>query len=223
MNHLYFSDVELETYSVCFLVPSIRKDEIQKAYLNPFAIDPNDVIIMDLHYSPIAKKTPAAEMKEYFLTEIVPILEELDVEYLVVCDSEYFKMITKSAKVDVNLGYVLNTEFGLWKVVYAPNYKSIFYDPEKITAKISQGINALLEYRAGTYEAPGKGIIEFSDYPSTLDQIEFWLEHLLGMKTNEVRFAGQCVPLVASSVRASIAEEMLGCGNHMILVQEGRP
>lgn len=183
MHHLYFSATEQAHYPVCFLVPSIRKDEIQKAYLDPFPqLDPNDVIFLDLHYSQTSKKTPAKEMLAYFAEEISPTIQQLGVEYLVVCDAEYFKVLTKCPKVDVNLGYVLDCALGLpIKIVYVPSYNAIFYDPEKVKAKINQGISALISHRAGNYAAPGDDLLELAAYPKTLDNIKSMLDGLLEM------------------------------------------
>lgn len=182
MHHLIFSSNEQGKYPVCFLVPSIRKDEIQKAYLDPFALDPNDLLVLDLHYSQSAKKTPAKEMKAYIEEELVPVFQDMGVEYLAVCDSEYFKVLTKTAKVDANLGYVLDCAFGPWKVVYVPNFKAIFYDPEKVTARIQQGMTALIAHRAGTYTPPGNEVLKSVEYPKTLQEISAALDRLLALK-----------------------------------------
>src|SRR4051812_24771907 len=126
MRYLYFSKLERQTYPVCLLVPAIRKDEIQKAYLDPYGLDPEDVLVIDLHTSN-QKKTPKSEIVAYIRDELVPSLTDTGVQYILVADSEYFKALTKTSKVDVNLGYVLDCEFGPWKVVYVPNYRTIFY------------------------------------------------------------------------------------------------
>lgn len=180
MNHLYFG-TQKEAYPICFLVPTIRKDEIQNAYIDPYGVNPDDVLVLDLHYSPVAKKTPAKEMKAYITEELVPVLNDCSTEYLVVCDAEYFKVLTKTAKVDVNLGYVLECEFGPWKVIYVPNYRQIFYDPEKVMAKIAQGINALVTHRSGNYTPPGNEVLKSVEYPRTLVEIKAALDRLLDM------------------------------------------
>lgn len=51
MRHLTYSTTEQSSYPLVFLVPVIRKDEIQKEYMDPFGIPPDDVLVMDLHYS----------------------------------------------------------------------------------------------------------------------------------------------------------------------------
>lgn len=177
MRYLTFG-VDKTSYKICILVNDIRKDEIERAYLTPYGIDPNEVIVVSLHQTPGKKKTTAAEMKAYISQELKPVLDDLKVEQLLVADGDYFKTLTKAAKVDALVGYVLPTEFGDWRVTYVPNYRTIFYDPEKVNAKIAAGVNAVKAWMAGTYQDPGIDIIKFDDYPSTIEAIAAWLERL---------------------------------------------
>lgn len=169
------------TYPVCLLVPTIQRDQILREYLDPFPLSASDVMIIDLHQSPTAKKTPVSEIKAYIESELVPTFQDLGVEYLVVADADYFKVLTKSAKADANSGYAMDCVFGPWKVIYVPNHKQVFYDPEKVRAKIAAGMNALIEHRQGSYQDPGIDIIKFAAYPKTDDEIEQWLVRLLEM------------------------------------------
>ena len=179
MHHHVYS--EGAQYPICFLVPSIRADEIKKEYMDPFGIPEGDVLVLNLHYSQTKKKTPAGEMKEYILSELVPTMQSTGTQYIVVGDSDYFKILTKEQKTEANLGYVKDCVFGPWKVIYVPSYRSIFYDPEKVRAKIKQGLDALIAHITDTYKAPGTGIIKYEAYPRTVHEIEAWLDKLLAM------------------------------------------
>ena len=179
MHHLVFTNEVLPHYPVCLLVPHIKQEAIQNAYLTPFALPPQDLLTLSLHQSPTAKKTPMKEMVAYITEELLPVLADFGVSYLLVADSDYFKALTKSSKVEVHLGYVLDCAFGPFKVIYVPNYRSIFYDPDKIKAKIALGIHALIEHRNGNYQAPGSSIIGFAAYPMEPQDIEDWLEKLI--------------------------------------------
>lgn len=181
MRHLTYSATPQPSYPLVFLVPVIRKDEIQREYLDAFGVPHDDVVVFDLHYSQEKKKTPAAEMKEFVTSELVPALEDAGAMYIAVADSEYFKILTKATKVDVNLGYVMDCVYGPWKVAYVPNYRAIFYDPEKVRGKIKQGMEALIAHATGQYAAPGGDIIKFEDYPRTVSEIAEWLEKILSM------------------------------------------
>lgn len=181
MRHLTYTEDMSKSFPLCFLVPTIRKDEIKKEYIDPFEIPEDEVIVLELHRAHGKKKTPAAEMKEYITSELVPVFNDMGCEYLVVADAEYFKMLTKAAKVDVNLGYVLDCVFGPWKVAYVPNFQSVFYDPDKVRAKISQAITAVVSSATDSYELPGNAIIKFEEYPQTYEEIAAWLSKLLEM------------------------------------------
>ena len=180
MRYLVWSDGESK-YPLCFLVSSIRKSEIESAYIAPFGIDPKDVLVLDLHYSQTSKKTPVKEIKEYITSELAPTLADGGVEYVMVTDADYFKVLTGATKVDVNLGYVMDSKYGNWKVVYLPSYRAIFYDPEKVKAKISQGMNAMMSHRSGSYKKPGIDIIHYEEYPQTVEEIRNALQRLLDM------------------------------------------
>lgn len=178
MNYLVFTQQEHPPYPVCFLTTHINKAEIEKHYLDPYKLNKDEILILDLHQSATKKKTPVAEIKEYILSELKPVLEDMQVQYLVVNDSEYFKVLTKTTQADRNLGYVLDCEYGPWKVIYIPSFRAVFYDPEKITTKIAQAIKALQQHRGSNYQDPGTTIIREAHYPQTIEEIDWWLTNL---------------------------------------------
>lgn len=181
MRYLTFTQPEKSKYPICFLVPTIRKDDILNEYINPFKLNQEEVLVIDLHYVENVKKTPVSEMKRYIQEELVSIWQDLSVEYLVVSDGDYFKALTGAAKVEANLGYVMPCAYGPQLVVYVPNTRAIFYDPDKVRQKISQGITAMLEHRNGVYQFPGGKIIHFAEYPQTDHDIAVWLDKLIKM------------------------------------------
>jgi DNA polymerase-1 len=180
MRYLTYG-AEKSSYKIAILVNEIRGDEIKKHYLTPYALKEDEVIVIDLHQAEGKKKTPAAEQKAYINDELEPTFTQLGIELVIVADGDYFKTFTKKAKVDKAIGYVLPTEFGPWHVVYVPNFRTVFYDPIKVTRNIDLGITALQSWMNGTYRDPGIDIIEFSAYPQTVDEIGEWLERLLEM------------------------------------------
>jgi len=179
MNYTFFSETEQSAYSVCFLVPIIRKDEIKKAYLENSSLDPNDVLVINLHYSEGKKKTSMAEMRQYITEELAPTFADMKVKYVLCADGEYFKALTKASKIEANLGYVMDSPFGDFKVIYIPNFAQIFYDPEKTKSKIGQAMQALTDHKSGNYIPPGDSVIKFAAYPDTDQEIEQWLVKLL--------------------------------------------
>lgn len=181
MKYLFFSDNEKTKYRIAILVNKIRKDEITKEYITPFNLPKDDVIVIDFHQSPGKKKTPAAEQKRYITEELQPVLDDLGVEYVFVADAEYFKTFSKAAKADANIGYVLDSAYGAQKIGYLPNYASVFYDPDKVRAKIAQAMIAMQSHMVGSYIDPGKTIIKYADYPTTVFAIKEWLLKLYDM------------------------------------------
>lgn len=181
MRHTVFTEQVASSYEICLLVPEIQKAQIEKAYFDNNGVNKNDVLVLDLHRSPVKKKTPVAEMTEYIVKELTPVLTQMDCQYLLVADSEYFKVLTKCPKVEANLGYVLDSHLGPWKVIYVPNYKTLYYDPEKNQQKVNQGISALLKHKAGQYSDPGEGIIHHGEYPESVEDIRVWLQKLLDL------------------------------------------
>ena len=185
MRYLTFDGQEHESYDIAFLVPRLDEDQIRKHYITPFGLNQSAVIAFDLLQT--KKKTPVTDQKEY-LKELFPILKELKIKYLVVCDADYFKTIIREAKAESWLGYVKKADSDVSrslefhpKTVYCPNFAQVFYDPEKVTAKIKQAMAALRTDAEGSYENPGQGVIRFAAYPKTTNDIRVWLQRLLDM------------------------------------------
>lgn len=177
MRYLTFK--EKDKYLITFLVPSIQRMELEKEYINPFNLNKEDILFLDLYYDPVKKKTPNADIKQYLNEEIIPTVNSFNVKYVVVTDAEYFKVLAKKSKADPFLGYILKSPYGDFKVLYVPNIKAIFYNPEVIRKKIANGINALKACIKGTYQDPGKNIIHSAYYPYPYKEIKVWLEKLV--------------------------------------------
>jgi DNA polymerase-1 len=181
MNFLHFTPTDVGHYRIAILVNKIRKDDIIKEYLKPFGINQDDVIVIDLHQTPGKKKTTAAEMKRYINEELQGVLNDLKIEYVLCADAEYFKTLTKAPKADANIGYIMDSTYGAQKVAYIPNFVNVFYDPDKVRAKIAQSVVALQGHMVGSYIDPGQTIIKFADYPHTIEGIREWLLKLFQM------------------------------------------
>ena len=179
MKYLTFSATEQAAYDVCFLVPTLHKADMIRHYIAPhFKGDEDKVLAYDLFKE--GKKTLVARQREY-LDDLLPVLMDLQVKYLVVADAEYFKTLTKCASAEKELGYVHDCVVGGFKVVFCPNYKSVFYNPERTTADIRIALTAVQNHRSGSYTDPGLGIIKFAAYPDSAVDIKAWLDKLLEM------------------------------------------
>ncbi|MFP3556397.1 DNA polymerase [Paraburkholderia sp. SIMBA_049] len=177
MRHHFYA--EQPEYPLCLLVGQIRKDDIRQAYFTESGVDAEDCMVLDLHFN--GKKTSVTEMKQYITECVQPALDDYKVQYVLCTDSGYFKVLTGVAKVDANLGYVLDSKFGKQKVIFAPGYRQIFYDPAGVKTKIARAMEAIVAHATNAYQDPGHGIIRFADYPQTDAEIEAWLVKLLEM------------------------------------------
>lgn len=180
MRHYVFKK-DLPEYPICFLVPSINVTEIEKHYIDPFGINPETVLILDLFQAPGKKKTSVKDMKGYLTEELLPVLNDMSVTYLLCADPGYYKLLSGQDKADAQIGYVTDCAHGPWKVLYVPNFKSVFYDPPKVKAKIAQAIEALKNHAQGNYEPPGNNLLTYEYYPRTYEEIGEALELLLQM------------------------------------------
>lgn len=177
----YITSQDTGKYPIAILGHQIRREEMIKTYLLPNDLSMEDFIFIELHSAPGKKKTPAREIKEFIQQELQQILDDAETQYIICTDSDYFKILTKEAKAEANLGYVCDSVWGKQKVIYAPSYRQVFYDPPVVKSKIAQGMDALLNHIRGQYAEPGQGIIEFEAYPDTPEKIKAWLDRLLEM------------------------------------------
>lgn len=182
MNHYHYAPVAKASYTLCILANFVQPEEIRRAYLTPYGIDPDDVIIMSLHHAGGKKKTPVKEIRAYLNEELLPALKQTQVQYVLCTDTAYFKELADRTQAEANLGYVLPCKYDpAMNIQYIPSWKTIFYDPVGVKAKIAQTINALREHVEGTYQDPGAEIITFAEYPRSTEAIAAWLEKLLAM------------------------------------------
>lgn len=180
MNYLTFNEDKSKVqFKYCILVPIINGKEVMKEYIVPFNIDPNEVVVLDLHKT--GKKTPVKEMKEY-AKELYEAFSDMKVEYVIVADSDYYKIIANQKKAEANLGYVQPCASGSSKVVYVPNYQQVFYDPSLVREKIKLSMQALVSDQSGNYEAPGIDIIKHVEYLQSETEIISGLQRLFSFK-----------------------------------------
>ena len=179
MKHFYYKDQD--TYNVVFLVPKLRMKEIEQEllYLIDSKIKKENCLFLELDYEPKVKKSSIKFMREFFLTEVKPLLEQASTKYLVICDAEYFKAITRLSKAKPYIGYLIDCPYIPLKAIYSPSIAQIFYNPKSTRTSIKNAMKALLEGFMGTYQAPGSDIIWYGEYPNTDKDIETALNNLL--------------------------------------------
>lgn len=176
--HTYSSEPK---YPLIILATELNVDEYKGEFLDRFQIPDFTCMLLDLHQAPGKKKTPAKEIKEYVDTELLDVLKEQGAKYVVVTNGDYFKYLSGQSKTEANLGYVLDSPHGDFKVVYAPSVRQIFHAPETCRAKIAQAMDAVVAHTTGKYQPPGHEIIKYADYPVSPGEIKTWLDKLLEM------------------------------------------
>jgi DNA polymerase-1 len=183
MYHHIYGHSPNNTYKVAVLIKeqTFLKDRIRDTYFAPLwnkGLKPEDSMAMSLEYDD-PKKVSAKTVKAY-VAKILPVLKNLEVKYLYVCDATYFKALTGEKKAEPYLGYVMpccHKGYEEFNIVYGVSYQRLVYDPE-LRAQVNLGLDALHDHMNGQYTAPGEGIIHSEWYPDTTADIAKALQFL---------------------------------------------
>lgn len=167
---------EINTADIAFLVPEPNRQSIENYYIKSWNI--NRSIVIPTFKDPKKKRTAAKDIKEY-LDDIHQDLVDWKIKVLVVADPDYFKVLTKLPKVEPYLGYAMDTWYGNFKVFYIPNYRAVFYNPEKVQNNIDFVLGQIMNYLNGSYVQPGTGIIQECIIPRTIVEVRKLLSNLL--------------------------------------------
>ena len=184
MQYLYFTYPQPlpAGFPVCVLSFNMVKENLRKVFLNQYGqgiINDDELLAMQLHRDAGTKKVSAARMKE-FVEHLAPILEDNGVQYVICTDSAYFKVLTQEkVKASRVVGYVYDSPFGKFKVIYAPSAEAVFYDPVKNGRAVERAMQALASHAQGTYQPPGTNLLIKASYPPTDIEIHAALDHLL--------------------------------------------
>lgn len=165
---------------IAILVPRLQVSEIQKHYMPVLSYLNQEIMIAEIYLNRKKKKTSNTEIKEY-LEDLLPHLTDAGINTLIVCQPDYFKVLTKQGKTDANIGDIFDGVGG-FKVSYCPHYSRVFHDPDKIKAKIDQSLQSIAAFvRTGSAKKVGSNIIHTAAYPHTLKDKLAWLDQLLQM------------------------------------------
>lgn len=181
MRHHLFADSERFTTALLFKPTAFAKHELISHYIQPLqaaGINPADLIAFTLAYNEVGK-APVSLIKDY-LAKLLPGLSELGVTVLYVTDSSYFKTLTKQAKAEPHIGYVLPCAvpgFEHMRVILGINYQSLIYNPG-LQDKLDLSLKTLAQHLHGTYIEPGANIIHSATYPDTVEAIQHTLTQL---------------------------------------------
>ena len=146
-------------------------DEIKRYYCDPLGVTDFQVVKIWKY----KKKTPVTDIKTCLQEQVYPKITTYTPNYVLVADSEYFKVMAKVTKPDAYIGYFFGDTF---KFLYVPSYKQIFYHPEETKEKITRALDSIKASEQGKYCSPGSNIIKDEYYPSTTKDIAVLLKSL---------------------------------------------
>ena len=182
MRHIVFRE-NPNGYKVAILIKeaNLGKADMLRYYVEPLeqlGIPLEDVIAFSLDAG--TSKAISVKTAKAHLALLLPELNSLRVETLLVCDGTYFKQLTKSRTAEPHHGYVLPCAvdtFEYLNIILSANYKGIFYNPEAQT-KITMSLETLASHVGGTHQVLGEGIVHSESYPESLSDIASTLASL---------------------------------------------
>lgn len=148
-----------------------NSDEIKRYYCDPLGVTDFQIAKIWKY----KKKTPVTDIKTCLQEQVYPKITAYTPNYVLVADSEYFKVMAKVTKPDAYIGYFFGDTF---KFLYVPSYKQIFYHPEETKEKITRALDSIKASEQGKYCSPGSNIIKDEYYPSTTKDIAVLLKSL---------------------------------------------
>ena len=146
-------------------------DEIKRYYCDPLGVTDFQIVKIWKY----KKKTPVTDIKTCLQEQVYPKITTYTPNYVLIADSEYFKVMAKVTKPDAYIGYFFGDTF---KFLYVPSYKQIFYHPEETKEKITRALDSIKASEQGKYCSPGSNIIKDEYYPSTTKDIAVLLKSL---------------------------------------------
>lgn len=181
MQHHIYADSDKYPIAVLVKNTAFNLAELQHYYVDVLEqnqIDKSDLILIGLPYND-NKKAPVGFIKEQ-LASLLPGLDSLGVETILCCDAKYFKVLTKQARAEVHLGYVLPCAIPGYEhmnVVLGINHKTVLYDP-KNKEKLQRAVETLATFRDQTHVDPGAGISNGGHYYTDPAEIQAALDRL---------------------------------------------
>ena len=160
MNHIIYKDQDSYETAILIKETYLDKSRIKQYYLNK--IDPDNVIAFGLTHPNKMTITYARSQ----LNKLLPALVKLGVKTIYVPDAMYFKALTKQAKADIHIGYVLPCAIKNYEhinVILGINYKQLTYNPN-LADKLDLSIDTLVKHLEGNLNQLGQGIIHSAIY-----------------------------------------------------------
>lgn len=184
MNHIYYSDECHGNYPIGILIKTdaLNRKKIHDNYIKPLilASDIKDTQIMaiDLSYQDNGKCS--VKHARAYLEELMPIVKDMGMKHLLVCDGTYYKLLTGEKKVEPNHGYIKPCKIKGYEdinIILSINYRALFHN-DAAQDKIDLSLETLIGSVEDNHEELGKDIIQFEEYPVAYDEVQEWLDKL---------------------------------------------
>jgi len=156
MKHLTYSESTQFELAILIKETALNKDEIYNTYIKPIGINKDKVLILSLDYNEF-NKAPSSLIKSCS-TNIIKALKHFDIKLALIADSSYFKYLAKVSKAEPNLGNRVKSVHADIDLFLAPNYQSVFHDPNNQT-KIDLVLSQLKNHLNDDYKVLGASII----------------------------------------------------------------
>ncbi len=182
LDHIYCDKQDTYPYVMLVKNAAFNLRELDNAYVNELVsqgVDKNKMIIVGLPYTKSNKASPSYVREQ--LDQIMPTLKSIGAKHIFCCDSNYFKVLTKEKKADVNLGYVLQCQYDDCQdmdVVLGVNHKALIHNPSN-EPKMRLGTDTYAQHLTGQYTGLGSDIIKSAAYPKFYNEIQSFLKDLM--------------------------------------------
>jgi len=166
---------------VAILVPArdFNEEQIKKHYVKPlrkYGIFQKDIIIISLELNE-QDRAPVALIRKTMKT-VEPLLKKFKCTRALVCQSEYFKYLTKQKKVEVNYGYPVKSPLYPDITMFASIAASILFAKPNYQGYLNLSLTALSHHIAGKDNIFAKSVLKNVQYPETLADIQSALVQL---------------------------------------------
>ena len=183
MNHVIHQENIHRIYKTVLLINknALVKDDLEEFYIRPLAklgIKPNEIVSISLAYNKEGKAP--VKLQREALETVLKAVKDVKATHLLVCDSNYFKTLTKQRKAEPHHGYIMPCMIEGYedlRIVLGVNYKGLFHNPN-LQEKLDMSLTTLASHIQGTFQELGTNIIHSAHYPTTTRQIDKWLKKL---------------------------------------------
>lgn len=162
------------TKKIAILIPNrdFHEDQIHQHYITPLkklGIPKEDILIVTLELND--QDVAPVKLIQEKMKSIGPILEKFKVSRALVCQSAYFKYLTKMQKVEVNYGYPVKSPLLPDIMMFASIAPSTLFTKPSYQQFLNLSLKAVQYHIAGKANMFATSVLKNIQYPETLSDI----------------------------------------------------